>query len=64
MAQKYTAEEIFDLFFDKYNDGDLEKTKEIASQKTQQYLKSHPEIDKSEWNDFVDNIELNESYKL
>lgn len=31
MAKTHTAEEIFDYFFDKYNDGDLEHTFEIAS---------------------------------
>jgi len=32
--KKYTTEEVFDYFFDKYNDGDLEHSLDVASEKT------------------------------
>ena len=61
--KKYTTEEVFDYFFDKYNDGDLEHSLDVASEKTRQYIQKHG-MDVEEWNEFIDNNGLEESYKL
>ena len=61
--KKYTAEQIFDYFFDKYNNGDLQQSLDIASEKTRQYI-NHYGLDSEEWNQFIDDNGLEESYKL
>ena len=63
MAKEYTAEEVFDYFFDKYNNGDLEQTSEIASKKAQAYIKQHG-MSVDEWNQFLDDNDLDESWKM
>lgn len=62
MAEK-TAEEIFDYFFDKYNNGDLKYALDVASEKTQEYIRQH-DMNVDEWNEFIEDNGLDESYKL
>ncbi len=63
MAKEYTAEEVFDYFFDKYNKGDLENALDIASEKTRLYIQKH-DMNVEDWNKFIDDNGLEESYKL